>query len=47
MISRTLSNGTIEIDLSMENIPIDMKIDIIRRLLKGEVVVEDVRKKQD
>lgn len=40
MISRTLPNGNVEIDLSMDNIPIDKKIDIIKLILKGEVVIE-------
>ena len=41
MINKILRNGTIEIDLSMENISIDKKLEIIKHLLKGEGVIED------
>ena len=44
MISRTLPDGSVKIDMSMENIPIDKKFDIIMRLLKGEVVIENGNK---
>ena len=47
MISRTLPNGTVEIDLSMENLSIDRKINVIKRLLEGDVIIENVGKKQD
>ena len=47
MISRTLPNGIIEIDLSMENISIDKKIYIIKQLLKGEVIIEKLKNRMD
>lgn len=44
MISRILPNGNVEIDMSMENISIGKKIDIIKKMLKGEVVIENGNK---
>lgn len=43
MIVRILPDGTTEIDLSDEKIPISKKIDIIKRLLNNEVVIEKRR----
>ena len=40
MIVRILPDGTTEIDLSDEKIPISKKIDIIKRLLNNEIIIE-------
>lgn len=44
MIIRILPNGTTEIDLSDEDLPIGEKIDILKRLLNNEVTIEKRRK---
>lgn len=44
MIIRILPNGTTEIDLSDEDLPIGEKIDIIKRLLNNEVIIKKRRK---
>ena len=45
MIVRYLQNGTTEIDLRYEDISVNKKIDIIKRLLNNEVIIERKRRK--
>ena len=45
MIVRYLPNGTTEIDLRYEDISVNKKIDIIKRLLNNEVIIERKRRK--
>lgn len=44
MIVRILSNGNTEIDLRDENIPVGEKIDIIKRVLNNEIIIEGKEK---
>lgn len=43
MIVRFLPDGTTEIDLRDENISISKKIDILKRLLNNEIIIEKRR----
>lgn len=44
MIVRSLPNGTTEIDLRDENLPISEKIEIIRSLLNNEIMIVKKRR---
>lgn len=41
MILKILPNGTTEIDLKDENISIARKIDILKRILNNEIIIEE------